>query len=451
MKRIMILVGMGIGIGLYQSVSHAATDPAASYDSNYAAHKKWLIEIAPSVRTTAKKYNVYGSVEMAQAVLESNWGQSDLSVRANNFFGIKGDADGGHVFALTSEYNGATQQVVKQVLNTKTKKLETVYKKDAKTGKYILDTKTGKKIPVYETVYKNVTYKTANEIGVSTKTTSVKDLNGVTRPVKNVTLIGGEYTQVLARFAKYKSFASSLAYNGNLIRSGLSWDPTYYSGAWKENTKSYKDATNALTGTYATDASYAVKLNQLIKDYGMDRLADTTYNKVTKKKAVNYRIMINEDARNDAIYYGGPYNTTAAATVRGANAKAYNKSAVNVIEESQTNSTNGVKWLKFKIGNQYVWMDSRGGKRLNEYTTKTKVNYPAKLTEAKRNDGLYWHGAYNVSSSTQTRNDDAKRYDGTKVTVVQEAKTNSTNGVTWVEFKLGNRLVWMDSRGIQKQ
>ena len=64
-------------------------------------------------------------------------------------------------------------------------------------------------------------------------------------------------------FRSYDSLSDSLNDYANL----LSWD--LYSGTWKSNTTSYQDATAALTGLYATETSYADKLNALIEQYGL--------------------------------------------------------------------------------------------------------------------------------------------------------------------------------------
>lgn len=54
------------------------------------------------------KYGVLPSVTVAQAILESGWGQSDLSTQAHNLFGIKGSYNGNSVNYPTQEYiNGA--------------------------------------------------------------------------------------------------------------------------------------------------------------------------------------------------------------------------------------------------------------------------------------------------------------------------------------------------------
>lgn len=48
---------------------------------------------------------------MAQAALESAWGQSQLTTEANNFFGIKGAYNGQSVSMPTTEYNSNGQMV----------------------------------------------------------------------------------------------------------------------------------------------------------------------------------------------------------------------------------------------------------------------------------------------------------------------------------------------------
>lgn len=56
-----------------------------------------------------KKYGVYPSITIAQAILESGWGKSELTSKANNLFGVKADESwsGGHIEMETREvFNG---------------------------------------------------------------------------------------------------------------------------------------------------------------------------------------------------------------------------------------------------------------------------------------------------------------------------------------------------------
>lgn len=65
-------------------------------------------------------------------------------------------------------------------------------------------------------------------------------------------------------FRSYRSLSDFLADYAALMTSST------YSGAWKSNISSYADATQALTGTYATDSLYASKLNSIIAYYGLN-------------------------------------------------------------------------------------------------------------------------------------------------------------------------------------
>lgn len=50
----------------------------------------FLREVAPAALISAKKNQIYPSVVLAQGVLESGWGRSNLAVQHNNLFGVKG-------------------------------------------------------------------------------------------------------------------------------------------------------------------------------------------------------------------------------------------------------------------------------------------------------------------------------------------------------------------------
>lgn len=135
----------------------------------------------------SQKYGLYASVMIAQAIHESGWGQSGLSLSPHhNLFGIKGD------------YNG-----------------------------------------------KSVTMRTWEDDGK-----------------------GNPY-YINAAFRSYPSYKESMEDNAKLLKNGVGWNPAIYQGTWKVNTQSYKDATKALTGTYATDTRYADKLNAIIETYNL--------------------------------------------------------------------------------------------------------------------------------------------------------------------------------------
>ncbi|MGN5456518.1 MAG: LysM peptidoglycan-binding domain-containing protein [Candidatus Kurthia intestinigallinarum] len=163
------------------------TKVLAKAKSATATVESFIDQVSPDVVMLSQQYGIYGSVMMAQAILESSYGRSALASAPNyNLFGIKGDYNGQYVNMKTLEDNGK-----------------------------------------------------------------------------------GQYYTITAKFRKYPSYKESLEDNAKKLRYGVSWNAKYYSKAWRENAKTYKDATKALTGTYATDTRYNTKLNDLIARYDL--------------------------------------------------------------------------------------------------------------------------------------------------------------------------------------
>lgn len=163
--------------------------PVASFSARSVSSdpSTFIAEIAGHAQSVAAANDLYASVMMAQAILESDWGRSTLSTSPNyNLFGIKGSYQGQSVTMSTWE-----------VLN-------------------------------------------------------------------------GQWVQVNAAFRKYPSYSESFADNAYVLRNtSFQAGVYYYSGAWKSNTNSYKDATAWLTGRYATDPTYNTKLNTIITTYNL--------------------------------------------------------------------------------------------------------------------------------------------------------------------------------------
>ena len=165
---------------------HASEGTTVTFASTNNA---FLDSIIPDAYKLANDNDLYASVMIAQAILESNWGASGLSSAPYyNIFGIKGT------------YNG-----------------------------------------------QGVTFYTLEDDG------------------------SGNYYQIRDSFRDYPSYRESLIDYANKMRNGVSWDANFYAGTWKSNTRSYKDATAALTGTYATDTRYGGKLNNLISTHGLTK------------------------------------------------------------------------------------------------------------------------------------------------------------------------------------
>lgn len=149
--------------------------------------EQFIDYIGNSARKLASNNDLYASVMIAQAMVESGWGTSGLASAPNyNLFGIKGDYQGESVNMGTQEDDGS-----------------------------------------------------------------------------------GNLFSISSDFRKYPSYKESLEDYVSLLRGGTTGNSQIYAGAWKSNTSSYKDATKYLTGRYATDTTYAEKLNSMIEKYNL--------------------------------------------------------------------------------------------------------------------------------------------------------------------------------------
>ena len=141
----------------------------------------FALSIALPARQVAEQNDLYASVMIAQAMLESASGKSSLSQAPYyNYFGIKGHYNGHSVKKWTWEDDGK----------------------------------------------------------------------------------GNPY-EIQADFRSYGSMVAAFQDYADFL------DFPNYKGVHRRYTKTYQDATRALTGTYATDTQYGAKLDYLIKKYGL--------------------------------------------------------------------------------------------------------------------------------------------------------------------------------------
>lgn len=66
--------------------------------------QEFINKIAPYAVKDMQSTFIPASLTIAQAILESNWGKSGLTGKANNLFGIKGTGNAGSVTMPTKEY-----------------------------------------------------------------------------------------------------------------------------------------------------------------------------------------------------------------------------------------------------------------------------------------------------------------------------------------------------------
>lgn len=74
--------------------------------------QQFFDKIKPMVIADMQQTGILASLTAAQAFIESSKGNSGLTVKANNLFGIKGDYKGQYIYMMTTEYiNGVPQKV----------------------------------------------------------------------------------------------------------------------------------------------------------------------------------------------------------------------------------------------------------------------------------------------------------------------------------------------------
>ncbi|HJF86948.1 MAG TPA: glycoside hydrolase family 73 protein [Companilactobacillus farciminis] len=67
-------------------------------------HNTFVKKVAPYAVQLGEEYGVLPSITIAQAILESDWGNSTLASQYNNYFGIKGEDPNNTKLLETKEY-----------------------------------------------------------------------------------------------------------------------------------------------------------------------------------------------------------------------------------------------------------------------------------------------------------------------------------------------------------
>ncbi|WP_225420438.1 glycoside hydrolase family 73 protein [Lapidilactobacillus bayanensis] len=72
--------------------------------TNPAEKQAFIDKVAPEAVKLQAAYQVLPSITIAQAILESDWGRSQLTAKYNNLFGVKGDKANNTKEMTTQEY-----------------------------------------------------------------------------------------------------------------------------------------------------------------------------------------------------------------------------------------------------------------------------------------------------------------------------------------------------------
>jgi flagellum-specific peptidoglycan hydrolase FlgJ len=116
----------------------------------------------------------------------------------------------------------------------------------------------------------------------------------------------GQLYTIKSSFKRYHNYKDSLTDYANLLRDGPGLASNYYAGAWKQNAKDYQAATKALTGRYATDTKYNLKLNQIIATYHLTKYdqAPTTQSTTASAKQVDFTATLKQKPQLKQVLHG---------------------------------------------------------------------------------------------------------------------------------------------------
>ncbi|AEB30214.1 autolysin [Carnobacterium sp. 17-4] len=258
--------------------------------------------------------------------------------------------------------------------------------------------------------------------------------NGQTIPMGTWEDVNGGIINITANFRDYPSYYESMMDYADLLRTGLTGSPNFYAKAWVKNTNSYKDATKFLTGTYATDTQYNVKVNNIIEQYNLTQYDSYIVDSDLKDTVnVSYNALI---SLSGYTIDSRPWGTAGYQTLDKTN--TYLGSEVKVTKET----SNGKYALVTYNGNVLGWVDKTAlemSTKIGDVSSSVPVSYKAKISKSGYSiDTLPWgtSGYQTLAKSTD--------YVGQEIEVVKEAK-NGTYSLISLNGKL---LGWVDSNAI---
>ena len=276
-----------------------------------------ITELAAHAQPVAAANDLYASVMIAQAIVESGWGTSSLS-RAPyyNLFGIKGSYNGQTVYMNTLEY------------------------------------------------------------------------------------LNGKWVTMKEPFRDYPSYKESFADNAATLRNVYIGGQYYYRGAWKSNTKSYRDATAWLTGRYATAPNYASVLNNVIETYGLTR-----------------------------------YDTPASGNAGGGASTGSSNGGTNSSNNSSSGSASTSQYYTVKSGDSVWGISNKYGISMNDLISwnniKNNFIYPGQRLIVKKGSSSSTNNNTNSNSSKPAQNTNKPSGNTTTNTTAKTYYTVKSGDSVW--------------------
>lgn len=107
---LILLIGAALAVFNY---AREPDVPTYRNENTSRQHREFINKLLPETMRVKQTYNILPSITLAQAILESDWGQSELAAKYYNLFGVKAEPDQPNVELQTTEFTNGTPSLVK--------------------------------------------------------------------------------------------------------------------------------------------------------------------------------------------------------------------------------------------------------------------------------------------------------------------------------------------------
>lgn len=216
-----------------------------------------------------------------------------------------------------------------------------------------------------------------------------------------------------AQFKKYPSYTESFSDNGSLLRNGIQGNSYIYQNTWVENANSSTDGTHGLQGIYATDPSYAAKLDSIITSNNLSQ-----YDPVSK--------VVNETKilKSDTMVTSFPVETDVSP-------------AITTLKSGQ--SVNISRYITYSNGVSHAYISNVGWVNASALTTlEDDDNYNSFTGKVK----IKYIPNYSIAIWTNPNKKTTGKFIADSSIVSVNGET-AVNGHTW--YRLAKNQ-WIDSQ-----
>ncbi|TGE76000.1 GW dipeptide domain-containing protein [Weissella confusa] len=428
-NAIMKALGLSLAAGSVLGYgSQASADTASDF----------VNKVGPASQTVTKQYGLYASVQIAQASLESGWGQSGLTKTANNYFGIKGSYNGQSVIYTTAEDDGYGNLYYVDAAFKKYPSAKESMEDNARLLRNGLD--------FNHAFYSGAWRENAANYSAAANSLTGKYATDTTYGSKLINLIR---TYGMDRFDKiYDSIVSkaSVLKVGTVYQNGRS-DGIYENAPWNVDQAQHWVQASQVNGMHVlfdqevkTSNTNNVVWGSWVQSTGKRAYIDeAAISGLTTVQSVDLNVMFNNDktGRNDGIYKTAPNNFLGNVYQGSVTSKKLNGKYVHV---SKRIDIDGMTWYGGVVNGTFSWFDSRAS--VVDTSKPTATSYFMQIKQNGRNDGIYYDRPFTFQAEHAVN---ASKLNNQYVQVTSEWKT--ADGITWLGFSYNGRTVYMDSRG----